>query len=704
MRRKYTILLLFVLFCFSFVISINFENHHFSLPNIGRDGIQTRSFVPIGIDIDYLPDPDDDGLTNYEEFQLGTVPTDWDTDGDGISDGDEYEQGTDPNNIYSNLYEIHGGNWGPYYTSSDLVWSGYDGNIARLGTNSRLMVIDSGIEVLKDNGVEQVSNFIAHPDFPETLSIHGWISPDVDDPDQPDGILEGLDDDGSSSEADIYLDYNWNSQDLTAEYDDELDDLHGHGTGVAGVIVAQHNGQGVDGVAPEVDFFAAKTYEGDGSFPYVRVAAALDWAVEQDPVDRPQIISISAHWSESEILETAIENAAAAGIIVVIAAGNNGDYFPDGNDHVAWLAAMDEVIAVGAIDHYGSRSLWYNEDDEFLGGSNFGPELDIVAPGSDIKVCRPWECSSFFVSNEYYNDGTGGTSLAAPHVAGVIALMIEEANYRSISLDVDYDDDPATFDTIGDGDIDVNDIITILRYSSNRNTGNLKYYSYTNDWNQEVGHGCVDAFNAVYDWDADGIYNHLEPSSGRLNPDRDGDGMTDGWENEHNLDPDDNSDWDDDLDGDTLNNLQEFQFQCNPRNSDSDGDGILDTYDPNPAEPGYLLEVYPYLQASSHSVTRDLTDDFPSLQFNDDKFVWTGTRTKVETFQTMYMRWYNYYDVPSGSDDYINAVIIRSRVRVDFNTKIEVRNLRVRIYYSDGSQESNLACPYYYLPDDKSEE
>ena len=70
--------------------------------------------------------------------------------------------------------------------------------------------------------------------------------------------------------------------------------------------------------------------------------------------------------------------------------------------------------------------------------------------------------------------------------------------------------------------------------------------------------------------------------------DSDGDGMDDSWEESYNLDPDDASDSDDDPDNDNLNNLQEYQNGTNPNQADSDGDGTIDSEDPNPTYPDVI--------------------------------------------------------------------------------------------------------------------
>lgn len=174
---------------------------------------------------------------------------------------------------------------------------------------------------------------------------------------------------------------------------DGLDD-NGHGTHVAGIIAAAINQSGTLGVAPQAGLFAAKVLGGDGFGLESWIVEGVNWAIEQD-VD---IINLSlALTSGSPALEAASQAAWDAGILLVAAAGNSGGA-------VAFPAAYETVIAVGATDACDAKAVF----------SNFGPELELTAPGTAIV--------STILGGEYR--AISGTSQAAPHVAGVAALIM----------------------------------------------------------------------------------------------------------------------------------------------------------------------------------------------------------------------------------------------------------------------------------------
>lgn len=169
-------------------------------------------------------------------------------------------------------------------------------------------------------------------------------------------------------------------------------DDNGHGTHVAGVIAAADNAAGVVGVAPGVSLYALKVLDGGGGGSYADLIAALDWSVQRGI----RIVNYSGGGGPSLALEKACERARAAGVTIVAAAGN-------GAGELLYPAAYPSVVAVGATDR--SDLLWV--------GSNTGAELDFVAPGEGVR--------STFSGGGYAE--LSGTSIAAPHVAGVAALV-----------------------------------------------------------------------------------------------------------------------------------------------------------------------------------------------------------------------------------------------------------------------------------------
>lgn len=199
-----------------------------------------------------------------------------------------------------------------------------------------------------------------------------------------------------------------------------LRDIYGHGSHVAGIAGASGiapNDFTLVGTAPEVTLVSVKVLNNGGSGSSANVAAGIDWCIDND-ID---IINMSLGGSEySEALEEAVQAAWDEGLLLVAAAGNSGTATsPEGN--VAYPAAFDDVIAVTA-------GTWMMTD--IAGFSSTGPEVELIAPGVAIFSTYPgrsWEYAYM-----------SGTSMAAPHVAGVAALVwsynneLENSDVRQI--------------------------------------------------------------------------------------------------------------------------------------------------------------------------------------------------------------------------------------------------------------------------------
>jgi len=180
------------------------------------------------------------------------------------------------------------------------------------------------------------------------------------------------------------------------------DDDNGHGTHVAGTIAAMDNDIGVIGVAPDASLYGVKVLDRYGSGSLSGVIAGIDWAKENDM----DIITMSLSTStDVSALEDACDNAYAADVVIVAAAGNG-----DGDDPVNYPAAYDSVIAVSAT----------NDDNSLASYSNVGPQVELSAPGTNVL--------STYKGGIYGT--TSGTSMATPHVTGVAALVIaSDTNY-----------------------------------------------------------------------------------------------------------------------------------------------------------------------------------------------------------------------------------------------------------------------------------
>lgn len=176
-------------------------------------------------------------------------------------------------------------------------------------------------------------------------------------------------------------------------------DRVGHGTHVTGTIVANGNNNTILGVAPSANIYVLKAIDRTGSGKLSWVVNAIYYAIEK----KVDIISMSLGMpGNSDKLEKAVKEAIKHNILVVCAAGNDGD--GNANDfEYSYPAAYVDVISVGAVDKKRNPASF----------SNSNPVIDVVAPGVDIV--------STFPNNQFAS--LSGTSMATPHVSGSLALL-----------------------------------------------------------------------------------------------------------------------------------------------------------------------------------------------------------------------------------------------------------------------------------------
>jgi hypothetical protein len=182
-------------------------------------------------------------------------------------------------------------------------------------------------------------------------------------------------------------------------------DDNGHGTHVAGIIAALDNTIGVAGVAPDVELYSIKALDSDGIGNQTDVVAGIEWAIEHE-IDIVNL-SITSPF-DSLALKRIIEKASAQGILITAASGNDetGAGQPEGSD-VLFPARYKEVIGVGSVNNKLIKSTF----------SYKGISLEFAAPGEKVY-------STYVTENGDTNGYSHmtGTSMAAPYVAGVIAL------------------------------------------------------------------------------------------------------------------------------------------------------------------------------------------------------------------------------------------------------------------------------------------
>lgn len=217
-----------------------------------------------------------------------------------------------------------------------------------------------------------------------------------------------------------------------AVVDGKCEDKNGHGTHVAGIIAADGGSDhlGIYGVAPQADLLAYKVCGANGSCWSDDIAIAIKTAVDAGA----HVINLSlGSDAQSSLITDAINEAAEKGVLVVGAAGNDGPY-PDSIDYPA---ALVSVMSVGALDVTASVSEWSSRgiNTSTTEYSREEKDIEVAAPG--VNVESTWKDGNYVILS--------GTSMAAPHVAGLAAklwrfdaLKPAEATRRLInSLSVD---------------------------------------------------------------------------------------------------------------------------------------------------------------------------------------------------------------------------------------------------------------------------
>jgi subtilisin len=200
------------------------------------------------------------------------------------------------------------------------------------------------------------------------------------------------------------------------------DDGNGHGTHVAGTIGAKDDGIGVVGVAPGARLWAVRVLNNQGSGSWSSIICGIDWVTKNKATIEVANMSLGGTSSKpngsgcstGEALHDAICKSVAAGVTYVVAAGN------DSKDASGFVpAAYDEVITVSALADFdgkpgglGKATCRSDEDDTLANFSNYGPAVDLIAPG--VCILSTWKGSGY--------NTISGTSMASPHVAGAAAL------------------------------------------------------------------------------------------------------------------------------------------------------------------------------------------------------------------------------------------------------------------------------------------
>lgn len=382
--------------------------------------------------------------------------------------------------------------------------------------------------------------------------------------------------------------------DFIVDVDDPMDD-NGHGTHVAGTIGAVgNNALGIAGVNWQIQLMGLRFLGATGSGSTSGAIAAIEYAW----MNGVRVSNNSwGSYGYSQALFDAIQMAGNAGHLFIAAAGN----FNFDNDILPYYPAsynLPNIISVASMDHNGIRSSF----------SNYGVQsVHLAAPGQNILSTMP---------GQGYGS-MSGTSMAAPHVAGVAGLILAQnpsLHYQALRQIILQAVDPSDYwaDWVMTGGTlnaarAVGIGTPVLYFSFN--DGGSRYddigytvedYTVAQDWNNNWYHAGrfvgnadfdgTDFFRSDLDSNNDGIpdwwyeqygFDPLGPSIAHEDPD--GDGLINLYEylaGTHPLMPDSNmngtSDALEDANNDGMTNLQKQQLGLHPLLSDTDDDGISD--------------------------------------------------------------------------------------------------------------------------------
>jgi serine protease len=299
--------------------------------------------------------------------------------------------------------------------------------------NDRIYIVEGDKKILKKLRRSPISkdteyieaNYLYHvletPNDPEYSKQWNFRNINIEqawDETKGAGTTVAIIDTGVSQVPDLKLTNFVPGYDFVNDKDDANDD-NGHGTHVAGTIAqSTNNGYGVAGIAYQASIMPLKVLSGSGGGTIADIAEAIKFAADNGAT----VINMSLGGAgASSMMEEAIKYAHNKGVVIVAAAGN------EARNSASYPARYPDVISVSATDAAGHKASY----------SNFGAGVDISAPGGSEtgKILQntvdPSTGESVFV-------GFQGTSMAAPHVAGVAALIratgVEDPNEISAIL------------------------------------------------------------------------------------------------------------------------------------------------------------------------------------------------------------------------------------------------------------------------------
>jgi len=264
---------------------------------------------------------------------------------------------------FPDVPNLGGNNWGNDLVKAPEVWTrGYTGQ------GIVVAVVDTGVDY-------------THPD----LDANIWVN-------SREIAGNGIDDDGNGFIDDIR---GWDF----VNNDNNPLDRNGHGTHVAGTIAGENNGFGVTGVAYNSRIMAVQVLSDTGSGSYTGVANGIRYAANNGA----HVINLSLGGGYSGDVYSAVQYASNRGSIVVMAAGNSGASQPG----YPAFHATEFGLSIGAVDNRSTIASFSNR------AGSTSAMRHVVAPGVSVYSSVP--------NNGYAS--YSGTSMAAPHASGVVALM-----------------------------------------------------------------------------------------------------------------------------------------------------------------------------------------------------------------------------------------------------------------------------------------
>jgi subtilisin family serine protease len=358
-------------------------------------------------------------------------------------------------------------------------------NIETGNSDVVIAIIDTGVDY-------------THPDLADKI----WNNED----EIPDN---GIDDDANGYIDDVI---GWDFY----EHDNDPLDINGHGTHCAGIIAAAtDNREGIAGISWHCKIMPLKRCGYDHTQVYINYAIeAIEYAVDNGACI---ICMMCGTETYIEAFEDAVNYAYNKGVFFCASAGNQGwsvKHYP---------AAFENVTSVAATNDTDQRMYYYYPEFSTWVISNYGDWVDVAAPGQEIYSTMPtYNCAFSDYGFSLYYDHLSGTSMAAPHVAGLTALLLSKNPLLSpdaVKALICNNTDPynSTYD-LGSGRINAQKALEALVAS--QPTAEFTWTPQNPDLNQTVTFDASASYDPdgtiilyEWDWDHDGVYDESHPSS-----------------------------------------------------------------------------------------------------------------------------------------------------------------------------------------------